>query len=818
MGADSHLIRAREIVSGLPLDRRIALLSGADMWHTVGVPEAGVESVMVADGPHGLRKQSGSSGGIGFAAGLPATCFPPAATLACSWDPALAGEVGRAIGEEARAAGVAVVLGPGLNLKRHPCCGRNFEYYSEDPLLSGRIAAGFVNGVQSVGIGACLKHFAVNNQESNRMVVDVIVDERTLRELYLAGFEIAVKEASPWTVMCAYNLVNGTYCADSHRLLTEILRDEWGFDGLVMSDWGATNDRAAGIAAGLDLEMPGSQGANDVAVRSAIAEGRLAEADVTEAAARVVALALQAAAARDAGASAHGQATDDGSGAPGGIGFDADAHHALARRAAAESTVLLSNDGLLPLAADQTIAVIGAMASEPRYQGTGSSQVTPTRLERALDAIRERAADAGGVAYVPAYEPTTGDLLDGALPEAIAAARAASVAIVLCGLPPTYESEGFDRSNMRLPGGHDRLVEAVCAANPRTAVVLLGGSPMELPWAGRPAAILACYLGGQAGGAAIADIVFGDAEPTGRLAETWPLALADVPADANFPGAPRQVEYREGIYVGYRHFSTADAPVRYCFGHGLGYTAFEFGQVRLSADRVGAGEGVVATVPVTNVGERAGTTVVQIYVSDPVASVHRPSRELAGFARAHLEAGASAEVTIAIGSRAFQFWDAPTAEWQTEGGEFEVLAAASADDVRSRATLTVDSAFAPVSLPAPPGHVADDIRFAALLGRAVPRPADALPYHRTSTVGDLGQTWLGRVVQRGLLRSLMSRVGDTLASDPTLAVMLERAVQEMPLRSLVTMSDGAVGWRALDALLEVLNGRWGAALARALGR
>ena len=283
------------------------------------------------------------------------------------------------------------------------------------------------------------------------------------------------------------------------------------------------------------------------------------------------------------------------------------------------------------------------------------------------------------------------------------------------------------------------------------------------------------------------------------------LALADVPADANFPGAPRQVEYREGIYVGYRHFSTVDVPVRYCFGHGLGYTAFEFGQVRLSADRVGAGEGVVATVPVTNVGERAGTTVVQIYVSDPVASVHRPSRELAGFARAHLEAGASAEVTIAIGSRAFQFWDAPTAEWQTEGGEFEVLAAASADDVRSRATLTVDSAFAPVSLPAPPGHVADDIRFAALLGRAVPRPADALPYHRTSTVGDLGQTWLGRVVQRGLLRSLMSRVGDTLASDPTLAVMLERAVQEMPLRSLVTMSDGAVGWRALDALLEVLR-------------
>jgi beta-glucosidase len=760
---------AAGIVAGLTLAEKIALLAGRDMWNVAGV--ADVPRIWVADGPHGLRKQLGSPEVVGMAASEPATCFPTAATLACSWDPALAGEVGRAIGAEAKASGVSVVLGPGLNLKRHPCCGRNFEYFSEDPLLGGTMAAGLVRGLQSVGVGACVKHFAVNNQEANRMVVDAVVDERTLRELYLTGFEIAVTEGRPWAVMCAYNRINGVYCSDSRWLLTGVLRDAWGFGGLVMSDWGAVNDRAAGVAAGLDLEMPGP-GASAGVLRAAVAGGRLAEADIDACAGRVVALALAGAAELDPDATC-----------------DAEAHHALARRAAAESTVLLANDGILPLGAPAHIAVIGAFAARPRYQGAGSSEIVPTRLDTALDAIRARVA-AAEVHYVAAYDPVTGEALPGGEAEAAAAAAAADVALVFVGLPPVYESEGFDRTDLRLPSSHDCLVEAVCAANPRTVVVLSCGSPAGLPWAGKPAAVVLGYLGGQASGSAIADVLFGDVAPAGRLAETWPLALADVPASANFPGHPRQVQYREGLNVGYRHFTTAGVPARFCFGHGLAYTTFAFGTPGLSAARIAEVGSTVLTVPVTNTGTRAGAAVVQVYVRDVASTVPRPDRELRGFAKLGLEPGETREAHVTLGPRAFALWDVGSGEWRIEGGEFEVLVGSSAEEIVGRATVTVMSDFvpgAPFSQPAPP------------------EPEALLPYRRTSTIGDLAQTRRGRLLRRALMAAVRRQLAGIAGDDPTRAAMVERVIEEMPLRGLVMAAGGKLSFRALDTIVWLLN-------------
>ena len=778
--------RAAAILERLSIEEKVALLCGRDMWNLGGV--ADVPRIWVADGPHGLRKQSGSPEVIGLGDSAPATCFPPAATLACSWDPGLAEEVGRAIGVEARASGVSVVLGPGLNLKRHPCCGRNFEYYSEDPLLSGRMAGGLVRGLQSAGVGGCLKHFAANNQEANRMVTDAVVDERSLRELYLAGFEVAIAESAPWTVMCAYNRINGVYCSENRWLLTKVLREEWGFGGLVMSDWGAVNDRVAGVTAGLDLEMPGGNEANAARVRTALADGRLAQTDVDAAALRVVELALRAAATLDSDASC-----------------DADAHHALARRAAAESAVLLANDGILPLEACERIAVLGSFAESPRYQGAGSSEISPTRLDNALEALRERLEGGTVIDYVRVYDPVTGELEPGGLAAAADAAATADVALVFVGLPPTYEAEGFDREHIRLPECHDRLVEEACASSPRVVVVLSGGSPVELPWAGRPAAILHTSLGGQAGGSAVVDVLLGDVAPGGRLAETYPLTLADVPADANFPGAPRQVEYREGLYVGYRYFTSAKRETRFCFGHGLTYTTFAYGDPHLSSARIRAGEGVEVTVPVANTGPRAGSAVVQVYLHAVEPTVHRPARELAGFAKVMLGPGETRNVVITLASRAFAFFDVVSGTWQTEGGAFEVLVGASVEDIVGTTSLRVDSGFVPALSPVPKGYIADEGRFAGLLGHPLPVPERTLPYTRNSTIGDLRQTALGRLVRTALMTAMRRTMQGDAASDPVRATMLERIVSELPLRQLVMASGGRLSWRTLDGLIAVLN-------------
>ncbi|MFU8890900.1 MAG: glycoside hydrolase family 3 C-terminal domain-containing protein [Anaerosomatales bacterium] len=801
-GALDPRARAREIVSRLSTWEKVRVLSGRDMWHLEPVPGSDAPAIRMADGPHGLRREiDRDGGGSGIGPSAPATCFPAAAALACSWDPGLAETFGRALGTEARSQGVSVVLAPGLNLKRHPCCGRNFEYFSEDPLLSGTMAAAVVRGIQSTGVGACVKHFAANNQETDRMVLDTIVDERTLRELYLAGFEIAVRKSAPRAVMCAYNKINGVYCSDDPRLLTTILRDEWGFDGVVMSDWGATNDRVAGVAAGLDLEMPSSAGASDALLREVITDGVLPESALDAAAERVIALALSTLPA---------EGSDD-------VSLDPEQHHALARRIAAECTVLLTNDGVLPLKPTGRIGMIGAFAESPRYQGAGSSRVTPTSLDTALGAMRGRVEESASLTYARGYDAETGESDDSLIDSALRTAGTADVVVLFVGLPPAYESEGADREHMRLPAGQERLIEAVCAANPRTVVVLSGGAPVEMEWAELPAAIVDGYLGGQAGGSAVVDVLFGDHEPGGRLAETFPVRQADVLADANFPGVDRQVEYREGLYVGYRHFCTAGTPVRFPFGHGLSYTSFDYGEPRLSVERVEAGEEATVTVPVTNTGERPGSTVIQAYVGPPpTGRVDRPALGLAGFAKVRLEPGESTEVVITLPFRAFEHYDVASASWQTEGGEYEVLVGESVATIIGSAALSVDSDFAPPPGVRPRARVARGSEFSRMLGRPIPTPVPPVPYTRTSMASDLNASRIGRRVQRRLLAEARQRAAQT--DDPTMKTLIETAVLQMPLRNLVTMSDGALSWKRLDALIDALNGRYFSALRRLLSR
>jgi beta-glucosidase len=770
--------------AGLTLAQQVALLSGADVWRTRAIPEAGIPPIVLSDGPHGLRFQPDTGDNLGTGGSEPATCFPTAVTLASSWDEELVAEVGAAVAVEALAAGVDVVLGPGLNIKRHPLCGRNFEYYSEDPLLSGRLAAAAVRGLQDRGVGACLKHFAVNNQESHRFVVDAVVDERTLREIYLRGFEYAVTTARPWTVMAAYNLVNGAWATGNRRLLTGILRDEWGFDGLVMSDWAATADRVAAVDAGTDLEMPGSAGLWDREVLGAVRRGELPADRVTACAQRVIDLVAR-------------------SPRPGPGTFDVDAHDALARRAAAEGTVLLANDGLLPLAPGGTVAVIGAFAGQPRYQGAGSSLVNPTRVTTALDEFRRRGA---AVTYAPGYDPERSVRDDALIAEAVTAARAADVAVVLVGLPPADEGEGYDRTRLDLPAQHDALVAAVTAANPRTVVALSNGAPVLMPWRDAPAAILESYLGGQAAGAALVDVLYGDAEPGGRLAETFPAAQADVAADPWFPGDPHQVEYREGLFVGYRHHVTAGVAPLFPFGHGLSYTSFAWDGVTVDPGAVDAGADVTVRLTVTNTGARAGADVVQVYLSDRTGVVLRPRRELAGFAKVRLGPGESAGVEVRVPARAFAFYDVTAGDWRVPSGEFAVeVARSSADVVTSRTVVVRGGVDTAPEGPGTPAVADTGEVFAARLGRPVPRPRPVRPYTRQSTLGQLSGTWIGRLLFAALWR--MAPFDAETRADDTAMATYRRALEELPLRGAAIYSGGKLRLRAVDALVALLNVR-----------
>ena len=785
--------RAQAIVAEMSLDEKAALCSGASFWKLKANERLGLRAIMVTDGPHGLRKQVGAADAAGLRASVPATCFPTASALACTWNVSLLRDVGAAVGEECRAEDVAVLLGPGLNIKRHPLCGRNFEYFSEDPLLSGELAAAMVAGVQSQGVGACLKHYAVNNQERRRMVVNAVVDERTLREIYLTGFEIAVRKARPWTVMCAYNKVNGAYCSENERLINQILRDEWGFDGAAMTDWGAANDRVLGVAAGMDLEMPGSGGLNDRRVADAVRSGELPEAALDGACSRVVSLVL-AASEPDAPPARS----------------DQDAHHELARKAACEAAVLLQNEEhLLPLSPSGSIAIIGAFAKHPRFQGTGSSRVRPTRVDCAFDAIERLLGDGAALAYAPGYDPATSASDPALIDEAVARARQADVAVAFVGLPELYESEGFDREHMRLPAQHEALIEALCAANPATAVVLMNGAAVEMPWAAQPKAILEGWLGGQAGGAALADLLFGRANPSGKLAETFPLRQADVPSDRWFPGTGRQVQHREGMYVGYRYFDSAGAQVLFPFGHGLSYTRFDYAD--LSVKPIAGDEGAFeASVTVRNAGERAGAEVAQLYVHHVQSPVHRPEQELRAFSKAELAPGESCRLSFALPPRAFSWYDAAAGDWATPAGTFEVRIGASSRDVRLRTQVEVLSprrqpaALAPAAAPLAADGVAEGA-LARWLGHPIPAAEPPRPFHLNSTVGELRATWLGRIGGDFLMRMFHRRMG-LGAADAATRKMFSEMLQDMPLRSLALHSRG-MGFHVVAALAALAEGR-----------
>jgi beta-glucosidase len=663
----------------LTLEEKAALTSGSEFWYTLGVDRLGIRRVMVSDGPHGLRAQPQGGDHIGLNGSVPATCFPPAATVASSWDPSLVYEVGQAIGQEARAINLSVVLGPGVNIKRSPLCGRNFEYLSEDPYLTGELGVGIVDGIQSKGVGTSLKHFAANNQETDRLRVSAEVSERALREIYLPAFEKVVKKSQPWTVMCSYNKINGVSSSENHWLLTEVLRDEWGFEGLVMSDWGAVYDRVKAAAAGLDLEMPPALPYSPHAIVAAVKNGTLPESVLDERVRAVLRLAEQGAAVLDVDET-----------------YDQDAHHALARRVAGESAVLLTNDGLLPIAPGTKVAVIGEFARTARYQGAGSSQVNPTRVMAPLDAL----SDVYDTTFAPAYTIDSYAPDDALVAEAVAAAAGADTVIMLLGLPGPEESEGFDRTHMDLPANQIAALAAVAAANPNVAVVLVNGSSVVLGDVTTHArALLEAWLGGQAGGGAIADVVSGAVNPSGRLAETLPHRLEDNPSYLNFPGGWQKVLYGEDVFVGYRGYDASHTDVAFPFGYGLSYTSFELSDLDVTTTGSVATNDLAASVSVTvtNTGAVAGSQVAQVYVSDPVASVARPPRELKGFAKVSLDAGASSRVTIELDQRAFSFWLEPLHRWVVEAGDFVIAVGNDSRDLPLARTVTVEAP--PVAAP-----------------------------------------------------------------------------------------------------------------------
>lgn len=751
----------RRLVAQMTLEEKVGMCSGLDFWHMKGVERLGIPSIMMTDGPHGLRKQKASADHLGLFDSVPATCFPSAAGLASSWDRELIRKIGVALGEECQAEDVAVLLGPGANIKRSPLCGRNFEYFSEDPYLSSRMAASHIEGVQSQGVGTSLKHFAANNQEHRRMTGDSVVDERTLREIYLASFEFAVKEAQPWTVMCSYNKVNGTYASENEYLLTDILKDEWGHEGFVVSDWGAVNEREAGLAAGLELEMPASGGAGDRRIVEAVRSGKLPEEKLDRAVERLLRIVFMAADHKKEGAT-----------------YDAEAHHALAREVARESMVLLKNEGgILPLRKDGKLAIIGELAAKPRYQGGGSSHIKPTKLEDIREELARSAGEGARIAYAQGYDLQSDALDEALVEEAKRAAADAEVAVVFAGLPDRYESEGFDRTHLRLPDNQVALIRAVAEVQPNVVVVLSNGAPVEMPWLGSAKGLLEAYLGGQALGGAIADLLFGDANPSGKLAETFPMRLAHNPSQLNFPGEGDRVEYKEGLFVGYRYYDAKEIEPLFPFGYGLSYTTFEYGNLVVEKPAIRDDETATVTVDVTNTGSRAGKEIVQLYVRDVQSSVIRPVKELKGFAKVELQPGETKAVSFTLDRRAFAYYNVDLKDWHVESGEFEILVGRSSRDIAVSGTISVESTV-------------------------VLTPV----FHRNSTVGDLMSDPAAQAL-------VMDWIGKTpfgaMAADPDGegSEMMQAMMKYLPLRGLVGFSGGALGEDDLDGLLKRLNER-----------
>ena len=693
-GSSGRPLDIDRLVTELTLAEKAALLSGSDFWHTVAVERLGIPAIMVSDGPHGLRAQMNESDHVGLSGSVPATCFPTASAIASAWDPDLVRRVGEALGVEARHYRVSVLLGPGVNMKRSPLCGRNFEYFSEDPLLAGVLATSMVQGVQSQGIGTSVKHYAANNQESDRLRVSAEIDERTLREIYLPAFERVVTGSQPWTVMTAYNKVNGVYATEHHWLLTEVLRDEWGFDGLVVSDWGATHDRVKAAVGGLDLEMPPNLKVSPQAVVSAVEAGGLDQAVLDQRVRAVLGLVSRSLPALT------GTAPD----------FDVDAHHGLAREAAARSAVLLKNDPvpgtstpLLPLAAPVgRLAVVGEFARTPRYQGAGSSQVNPTKVDVALAEL-QRVFGTAEVDFAPGYTLDDSGDQQALTAEATRIAAAADAVVLFLGLPPADESEGFDRTHLNLPSAQPALLAALREVNAKIIVILVNGSVVDIAaWRHDALAVVECWLGGQAAGGGVADILTGVVNPSGRLAETIPLRLQDCSSYLNFPGEYGKVRYGEGVFIGYRGYDAVDADVAYPFGYGLSYTSFALSDssVRLTGGVAEDDFEATVRVTVTNSGPVAGDEVVQVYVGDVDACVARPVRELAGFARVRLAPGESRQVSIGLDQRAFSFWSTRLGRWAVEAGQFEIGIGHHSRDLPLTELVTIDapSIAAPLSV------------------------------------------------------------------------------------------------------------------------
>ena len=791
----SNSSEIQSLLEKLTLDDKAKLCSGSDFWHLHGIDHLDLPSIMVTDGPHGLRKQPEEADHIGLAESVPATCFPTASGLAATWNIDLIKKVGVTLAKECRTEQVSVILGPGVNIKRHPLGGRNFEYFSEDPLLTGKLASGLIEGIQSEGIGTSIKHFAVNNHETGRMVVDAIVDERTLREIYLPGFEIPIKESQPWTVMCSYNKVDGTYLSENHRLLTEILRDEWGFNGLVMTDWGATNQRVEGVKAGLDLEMPASGSLNTDKIIKAVQRGELSNDALNACVTRLLALIIKS---RRLLNDNHQHSANE--------------HHQVAKLAALEACVLLKNEQKnLPLSTSDKVGVIGALAEDTRYQGSGSSQINPTHLDQPLEAISLLNA---GVEYEPGYKligATPKSLID----DAIALAENMDKIILIVGLTRECESEGFDRTHLDLPEGQMALLEALSQFHHKITLVLQNGAPVVLPDVSKVPSILETYLGGQAGASAMADILFGVCNPSGKLAETFPRRLEDVPSHAWFPGTNRQSQYREGIWVGYRFFNTTGNPVAYPFGHGLSYTQFDYSNlVVANTDELKPDQemkvAVIATIK--NTGDRAGSEVVQLYVGQQDPSVHRPTRELKAFCKVHLEAGQEHEVALNLDFRSFARWDTLINDWVVEAGSYTIDIGASVEDIRLSHILHLggdeklvdsDPLLRPYFEPANLDF--NDDAFTALLGRSIPEPVPVRPFQFNSTLLEVEQNWLGRKLKQQVQKMMNAQFGEP--SDHN-KMVIEAIVAEMPLRTMVLMSQGKLSPKLMARLIHVMNGDW----------
>lgn len=781
---EEQVMDVQEIISHLTLEQKCALLSGAETFKTRGYSQLGIPQMWLADGPNGVRKQAGESDHLGLNPSVAATCFPTASAAASSWNPELGEKIGAALGEEAAAQDVAVLLGPGLNIKRSPLCGRNFEYFSEDPFLSGKMAAAYIRGIQSHGISACPKHFAVNSQELRRMATDSVVDERTLREIYLTGFEIALREGKPRTIMTSYNLVNGAYANENEHLLMDILRGEWGFDGVVVTDWGGSNDHALGVKMGSTLEMPAPGGDSIRELMRAIENGDLSEAELDDRLEELLSLVRDTRTALERAPKT----------------FDVDAHHALCRQAAAECGVLLKNeDGLLPLKAGRSVALIGDFADTPRYQGAGSSCVNVTRLDR----LRDTLSDAGVkiVGYAPGFD-RQGKADEEKKVNAELLAKQADVVVMCLGLDELRESEGIDRRNMCLAWNQVDLLKSVADVNRNIVVVLFCGSAVETPWVGNCKALLWAALGGQAGAGAVADLLTGRCNPSGKLAETWPLRCEDMPARDYFDTPGRTVEYREGPFVGYRYYQTAQVPVAFPFGFGLSYTTFSYRDLKVTPAE--------ASLVVKNTGAAAGAEIVQLYVEKTDSRLIGPTRQLKGFAKVFLQPGEAKNVSIPLDGLTFRYWNTATNSWEVEGGIYELKAGASCEDIRLTTTLEIAAPSAavpdertqlPVYASAQIHHVPDQ-EFERLLGR--PIPSRKIRIDRNTTFGELNHArspmaWIIWGVLTFLLNSSLKR------GKPDLNIFF---IYNMPLRALAKMTGGMVSMGMVDALVMEFRGFW----------